>query len=187
VFAAGARPVIIEPQAWMDTAYAPQVRASIAAHDPGSRSWTTTKHHHHQPEQQHRRVGAIDMNTAWSRTETHDPTDWDAAYDVAATTHRSPLPPPPASQDEPAPTPAQPDILTADTDTTDTDAAQEPMFPTLEEWVTGYLAPIITTELGPGLRWCAQWWRHAAAIAVLEATWRAWEHLRTAEDGVSWR
>jgi type IV secretory pathway TraG/TraD family ATPase VirD4 len=38
VFAAGARPVIIEPQAWMDTAYAPKIRASIAAHDPGSRS-----------------------------------------------------------------------------------------------------------------------------------------------------
>jgi hypothetical protein len=136
-------------------------------------------------------VGVIDMNTAWSRTETHDPTDWDAAYDVAATTHHGPLPPPPASRDEPAPTPVQPDIVTADTDTTDTDAAQEPMFPTLEEWVTDYLAPIITTELGPGLRWCAQWWRHAAAIAVLEATWRAWEHLRTAEDptamSVWWR
>ncbi len=38
VFAAGARPVIIEPQAWMDTAYAPQIQASIAAHDPATSS-----------------------------------------------------------------------------------------------------------------------------------------------------
>lgn len=26
--------------------------------------------------------------------------------------------------------------------------------------------------------WCAQWWRHAEAIARLEALWRSWEHLR---------
>ena len=26
--------------------------------------------------------------------------------------------------------------------------------------------------------WCPQWWRHAEAVARLEALWRAWEHLR---------
>jgi len=31
---------------------------------------------------------------------------------------------------------------------------------------------------GQGVTWCPEWWRHAEAIARLEALWRAWEHLR---------
>lgn len=26
--------------------------------------------------------------------------------------------------------------------------------------------------------WCPQWWRHAEAVARLEALWRSFEHLR---------
>ena len=32
--------------------------------------------------------------------------------------------------------------------------------------------------LGHDRVWCPQWWRHAEAVARLEALWRAWEHLR---------
>lgn len=56
------------------------------------------------------------------------------------------------------------------------------MFDSLEAWVSTYLAPIITVEPGPGMRWCPQWWRHPEAVSRLEALWRAWEHLRIAED-----
>ena len=31
---------------------------------------------------------------------------------------------------------------------------------------------------GNALTWCPERWRHAEAIARLEAPWRAWEHLR---------
>lgn len=38
VLAAGVRPTIIAPQSWVDGPYAAQIRASIAAHDPGVRA-----------------------------------------------------------------------------------------------------------------------------------------------------
>ena len=31
---------------------------------------------------------------------------------------------------------------------------------------------------GQAVTWCPEWWRHAEAIARLDALWRAWEHLR---------
>lgn len=66
-----------------------------------------------------------------------------------------------------------------------------PLFASLDAWVSGYLAPIVTVELGQGMRWCPRWWRHAEAIARLESVWRAWEQLRIAEDptamSVWWR
>lgn len=38
VLAAGVRPTVIAPQSWIDGPYAAQIRASIAAHDPGVRA-----------------------------------------------------------------------------------------------------------------------------------------------------
>lgn len=52
-------------------------------------------------------------------------------------------------------------------------------YPTVEAFVTQLLAPTYRRSLGGlGVAWCPQWWRHAEAIARLEALWRAWEHLR---------
>lgn len=52
-------------------------------------------------------------------------------------------------------------------------------YPTVEAFVSGLLAPTYRRSLGGhGVAWCPYWWRHAEAIARLEAIWRAWEHLR---------
>ncbi len=52
-------------------------------------------------------------------------------------------------------------------------------FPTLEAFVEQQLAPMWRRNLaGSSMTWCPEWWRHAEAIARLEALWRAWEHLR---------
>jgi len=120
-----------------------------------------------------------------SPTTTAPGADWDDAYEApnTLTTHSpGPLPAPPAptpgDRVEPAPHTQPAGAI----ETTATEAEQEPMFPTLEEWVTDYLAPIITLELGPGMRWCAQWWRHALAISILESLWRAWEDHRISDN-----
>lgn len=72
----------------------------------------------------------------------------------------------------------------------DVDAAQEDdgaaatapgrlYYPTLVAFVEQQLAPTYRRSLSAiGVTWCPQWWRHAEAIARLEALWRAWEHLR---------
>ena len=50
---------------------------------------------------------------------------------------------------------------------------------TLGEWVAEWLFPVYRRSiLGHDRVWCPQWWRHAEAVARLEALWRAWEHLR---------
>jgi len=56
-----------------------------------------------------------------------------------------------------------------------------PVYPNVEAFVVGFLAPTITRKLvagGRGLTWCPQWWMHAEAIARLMALWEAWEALR---------
>jgi hypothetical protein len=50
---------------------------------------------------------------------------------------------------------------------------------TLAEWVSEWLLPVYRRSvLGHDRVWCPQWWRHAEALARLEALWRAWEQLR---------
>lgn len=64
----------------------------------------------------------------------------------------------------------------------DVDAAAAPtqlLYPSLEQWVSGWLVRTYRRSLGGHhLAWCPEWWRHAEAISRLEAMWRAWEHLR---------
>lgn len=109
-------------------------------------------------------------------TRSEDDLDWDAAFEAPtgpSARPRLPAPPPDAGAGPSA------------------DAGPAPLFDSLEAWVNGYLAQIIEVEIGPGMRWCPQWWRHAGAIARLEALWRAWEHLRLSDDptavSVWWR
>ena len=50
---------------------------------------------------------------------------------------------------------------------------------TLGEWVAEWLFPVYRRSVrGHDRAWCPQWWKHAEAVARLEALWRAWEHLR---------
>jgi hypothetical protein len=52
-------------------------------------------------------------------------------------------------------------------------------YPDVVTFVTEQLVPMYRRPLGgPSVTWCPEWWRHAEAIARLEALWRAWEHLR---------
>jgi hypothetical protein len=47
------------------------------------------------------------------------------------------------------------------------------------EFVSKQLVPMYRRDMeGTHRTWCPEWWRHAEAIARLEALWRAWEHLR---------
>lgn len=61
--------------------------------------------------------------------------------------------------------------------------AEEPVaqlyFPTVLAFVTQHLAPTYRRSLSANsATWCPEWWKHAEAIARLEALWRSWEHLR---------
>ncbi|GGM81957.1 hypothetical protein GCM10012275_60690 [Longimycelium tulufanense] len=58
-----------------------------------------------------------------------------------------------------------------------------PKYPTVEAWVTHYLAPLIRWPSSNRVCWCPEWWRHPEAVARLEALWRAWEALR--RDGTT--
>ncbi|MEU5959207.1 DUF4913 domain-containing protein [Streptomyces sp. NPDC047525] len=52
-------------------------------------------------------------------------------------------------------------------------------FPTVDAFVTEYLAPTIRRNLLKNtLTWCPDWWRHPEAVSRLTAIWRAWENLR---------
>ncbi|WP_256980985.1 DUF4913 domain-containing protein [Rhodococcus sp. 14-1411-2a] len=57
----------------------------------------------------------------------------------------------------------------------------EPLkFGSVEEFVRDHLAVLYRREVEdvPHRCWCPQWWRHAEAVARLEALWRSFEHLR---------
>ncbi len=56
--------------------------------------------------------------------------------------------------------------------------SDEPMYDTLDDWVSEYFAPTFGRPIGGELRWCAQWGEHAEAVTRLEALWRSWESLR---------
>ena len=58
------------------------------------------------------------------------------------------------------------------------DAAPQPVYGGVEEWVTGQFLPMFRRPLGGEYRWCRQWWRHAEAITRLTALWHSWEALR---------
>ncbi|WP_017972363.1 DUF4913 domain-containing protein [Actinopolyspora halophila] len=55
---------------------------------------------------------------------------------------------------------------------------QQPLYPSVEEWVNGWLAPMIRRPLGTTAAWCPHWWAHPEAVARLEALWRCWEAAR---------
>ena len=56
--------------------------------------------------------------------------------------------------------------------------APQPVYSSVEEWVTSHFLPMFRRPLGGEYRWCAQWWRHAEAITRLTALWHTWEALR---------
>jgi hypothetical protein len=48
------------------------------------------------------------------------------------------------------------------------------------EFVENYLSQVYrrqVTDISETV-WCPEWWKHAEAVARLDALWRAWEHYR---------
>ena len=60
----------------------------------------------------------------------------------------------------------------------DQDEPPEPVYPSVEHWVTRHFLPMYRRPLGGEFRWCPQWWRHAEAITRLTALWQSWEAMR---------
>lgn len=62
----------------------------------------------------------------------------------------------------------------------DADDETELIFPSLDVFYDEYLCQVIRRRVdGVHLAWCADWWKHAEAIARIATLWRAFEYLRT--------
>ena len=80
-------------------------------------------------------------------------------------------PPPPPAPDTP--------------DDADGESAEAPplQFPTVDAFVTGFIAPVwASTATTAGTCWCPQWWTHPGAVFRLTALWQAWENMHV-NDG----
>jgi hypothetical protein len=60
----------------------------------------------------------------------------------------------------------------------DQDDAPEPVYDSVQDWVSRHFLPMYRRPLGGEYRWCPQWWRHAEAITRLTALWQSWEAMR---------
>ncbi len=54
----------------------------------------------------------------------------------------------------------------------------EPVYTSVEDWVTDHFLPMFRRTLGGEYRWCSQWWQHDEAVSRLTSLWHAWEVLR---------
>jgi hypothetical protein len=54
----------------------------------------------------------------------------------------------------------------------------EPVYDSVQGWVSEHFLPVYRRPLGGEFRWCPQWWRHAEAIIRLTALWQSWEAMR---------
>lgn len=65
------------------------------------------------------------------------------------------------------------------------DAAIEPQFANVVEWVEGFFLPVIrrriTDQAGSGLSWDERWWLYPEVIARLTALHYAWEEARASD------
>ena len=55
----------------------------------------------------------------------------------------------------------------------------EPLFPTVQDWVQGFLAPTIVRRSSQDFLWCPRWWAHAEVVSRLTGLWITWEQART--------
>lgn len=63
-----------------------------------------------------------------------------------------------------------------DQDLGDEAAAPQPVYPSVTEWVTRWLAHMVPRRLDGGqVAWCSCWAEHNEAVARLGALWAAWE------------
>ena len=62
---------------------------------------------------------------------------------------------------------------------TDLGAAVVPLFPTVQDWVEGFLGPTIVRRASNDFVWCPRWWAHAEVVSRLTGLWITWEQART--------
>jgi Domain of unknown function (DUF4913) len=65
------------------------------------------------------------------------------------------------------------------------EATQDPIYPSVTEWVEQWFAPMIVRRDNADFRWCPQWWAHAEPLSRLTGLWRAWESATTNPDQVN--
>ena len=53
------------------------------------------------------------------------------------------------------------------------------LFPTVQDWVRGFLAPTIVRRPSQDFQWCPRWWAHAEVVSRLTGLWTTWEQART--------
>ncbi|WP_245673698.1 DUF4913 domain-containing protein [Nocardia lijiangensis] len=61
-----------------------------------------------------------------------------------------------------------------------TEQQQQMIYTNVVEFVENYLSLVYrrqVTDISETV-WCPEWWKHAEAVARLDALWRAWEHYR---------
>ncbi|WTW94918.1 DUF4913 domain-containing protein [Streptomycetaceae bacterium NBC_01309] len=52
-------------------------------------------------------------------------------------------------------------------------------FQSLEDFVSGYIAPVIQRRINRSTAmWCPSWWMHPEAVARFSVLWRAFEYLK---------
>ncbi len=61
---------------------------------------------------------------------------------------------------------------------TDGDEPPDPLYASVQDWITAHFLPMYRRPIGGEYRWCRQWWRHAEAITRLTALWQSWEAMR---------
>jgi len=54
----------------------------------------------------------------------------------------------------------------------------DPLYAGPEEWVTGWLAPIIVRQPTQDFIWCASWWDHPEVLTRITGLWESWETAR---------
>lgn len=59
------------------------------------------------------------------------------------------------------------------------------VFEDVAAWVDAVFRPTFSRSGDVNFRWCPRWHDHPEAVLRLESLWRAWEHLREQQLGVS--
>ncbi len=54
----------------------------------------------------------------------------------------------------------------------------DPLYTDPQQWVTGWLAPIIVRQPTQDFLWCAQWWDHPEVLTRITGLWETWEAAR---------
>ena len=58
-----------------------------------------------------------------------------------------------------------------------------PQYPSLDDWVRHWFAPVMRRRVRGQMHWCERWWAHPEAAARLGSLWSAWEQAEVEGGG----